>query len=242
MKNKYKNYDKPKTKSVTLPSGFTLVLVVILLACSIAMFIQFGSLNKQTQSQVNASNYIDTAIAVQGEIQLLQMQVDLVWQELEVVSSVYDSNDAVMTERMATLREKVNELIGMINEKTEYIDSLFARFDMVVAYQGGLVGPTWDQGYYRLYRSGWVEQGGRSQEMSVITANVATTISITLPKRMANVEYVVQHSLYGVISGWASIEVTSGGRDFDRFNIVYFNRDPVTRGNRIMWEVRGMAA
>lgn len=74
----------------------------------------------------------------------------------------------------------INELAETINNKADRnLQNTSDNIDYVVErYQDGT---TW----YRLYKSGWVEQGGRG------TSSGVGFTTITLPKEMANTNYTL---------------------------------------------------
>ena len=103
-----------------------------------------------------------------------------------------------------------------------------AKADAVIDYQL----PTAENDYtwYRKYKSGWVEQGGRSTGLDR---------TITLPITMSDANYVIITELVGAIS-WAGYShgvqniTTTGFR-------CYYDGDQTDPSNW-SWQVSGMAA
>ena len=98
--------------------------------------------------------------------------------------------------------------------------------DIVIEWQA----PTAENDYtwYRLYKSGWVEQGG-------YTDTTNAEFSVTLPKEMLNINYTIQVSARAdrlvVINSNVSLSTTViEGWIGDSHN------------GRVYWEVKGMAA
>ena len=98
--------------------------------------------------------------------------------------------------------------------------------DIVIEWQA----PTAENDYtwYRLYKSGWVEQGG-------YTDTTNAEFSVTLPKEMLNINYTIQVSARAdrlvVINSNVSLSTT-----------VIEGWIGDSQNGRVYWEVKGMAA
>ncbi len=107
--------------------------------------------------------------------------------------------------------------------------------DVVVAWQK----PTAENNYtwYRKYASGWVEQGGKSQQQTVSAGNSGIQV-ITFIVEMSDANYPIQ---MGAISSWEIPWATSITPK--SFTLNQGNR--AASGSAIMqtfWQVSGMAA
>ena len=89
--------------------------------------------------------------------------------------------------------------------------------------------PTW----YRLYASGWIEQGGKA---SVTNANSWTTV--TLVKTMLNTDYFVSNSLFSDDAYWANQQPLYVGQKTTTSFLARCNQNT----SFVMWEVKGFAA
>lgn len=101
------------------------------------------------------------------------------------------------------------------------------NFDYVVkCKKPTILDPTW----YRLYRSGWIEQGG------TIAANVGTSGTITFPLQMRDTTYNCQCSVaFTAASNYFTLNPTSKTIT----TISWFKSNTAVEGS---WEIRGYAA
>lgn len=120
--------------------------------------------------------------------------------------------------------------LAEFKQPTKIID--YSSADFVVAYKHPTsIDPTW----YRLYRSGWVEQGGKS------TSDGQT---VTFPIQMSNTEYFISGMPFeldtGAISSvaFASKTTTSVLLYGKRVNAAGF----ASGAHPVYWEVKGFAA
>lgn len=105
-----------------------------------------------------------------------------------------------------------------------------AKADAVIDYQE----PTAENGYtwYRKYKSGWVEQGGR------VTSGGGGII-VNLPVTMADVYYTITYAQGGMDNDYDS------GTDTiktDTLTTTSFQLNRYVSGATSYWEVKGMAA
>lgn len=110
-----------------------------------------------------------------------------------------------------------------------------AGADVVIAYQE----PTSANNYtwYRLYKSGWVEQGGQF-------TNSARLTTINLPKTMSDANYYVSVMLLHCASDWTATVnagVQNGSRTTTSFVAQVWHGNTNTTGLNC-WEVKGMSA
>lgn len=118
---------------------------------------------------------------------------------------------------------------------TEWVNNVLNQFDYVVSSQE----PTKENGYtwYRLYKSGWVEQGGKTNN----TADI--NIQITLPIEMSDTQYTImitplvpRGNLGGYTSGVAN--------DIERTTTSFYITGVFAQAsdNNSYWTVSGMSA
>lgn len=112
--------------------------------------------------------------------------------------------------------------------------------DVVIEYQL----PTADNNYtwYRLYKSGWVEQGGISEIPSRINSGESQT-TIIFPKSMSNSSYSAQMTFQNGGAFYANSQLTF--RDKSTSNVkleFYVNATGTTGTFPVCWEVKGMSA
>ena len=141
-----------------------------------------------------------------------------------------------MTHTLAELDTIVGELTEAQNDKLDRdcqnVDTNSGA-DGVIEYQA----PTSSNGYrwYRLYKSGWVEQGG-------ITTSQSGNITINLLKTMSDTKYtllVATEDLDGNAYNATTAYFTKTASSFQTNNSLggsYFT------GSEISWEVKGMSA
>lgn len=126
--------------------------------------------------------------------------------------------------------EALNNKVDRDLDNTEYLD-----FDPVIAYQRPTAGNSYT--WYRLYKSGWVEQGGQF-------SNTSRSTTIQLPIKMTNANYYASVMLLHCDSGW-SATVNAGVQNNSRTTTsfvaqVWYNNTNTTGLN--CWEVKGFAA
>ena len=111
------------------------------------------------------------------------------------------------------------------------------NYDFVISFQK----PTSSNGYkwYRKYKSGWVEQGGRWTGSKTIAVGYAEYISITLPVKMANAHYTALTSggfEFCIPLGYKSKTVSSLSFTFGAYSSTQRTLTEFT------WYVAGLAA
>jgi len=115
-----------------------------------------------------------------------------------------------------------------------------SMIDYVVAKQD----PSAGNGYtwYRKYKSGWVEQGGITNTISV-AGNSGTNVDVTLPITMADTNYNILTTRKDGGSGYAQTEENTNAISTSVIRITLWNNVSGTAsGGKFWWEVRGMAA
>ena len=148
-----------------------------------------------------------------------------------------------MTHTLAELDQIVGGLTEQMNDKLDLPEGLSqAGVDYVIDFKA----PTADDpSWYRIYKSGWIEQGGRyGSSSSYIAAD--TTITVPLPRQMASTNFHLVN-MYGGRSGTSS--VTNAGAAVEVIanrttTSVAFNTDGIYSSfcNYIYFEVKGIAA
>ena len=112
------------------------------------------------------------------------------------------------------------------NKADRNLDNISSNIDFVIDYYHN--GSDW----YRLYKSGWVEQGG------VCSVTKDTSSTVNLPIQMANSNYSVlvtqNHSLIGTTS---SGEITISDKLSESFNLNY-GKDVASE---VCWQVSGLS-
>lgn len=119
------------------------------------------------------------------------------------------------------------------------LDNVSAGIDYVIASQL----PTSSNNYtfYRLYKSGWVEQGGMLDAGSDKTAN--SDYTVTLPVEMSNTDYYSSVCMGGNSSGGgygAYTSINTKNKSTTSFNFYVFKTENSYR--YVYWEVKGMSA
>lgn len=138
----------------------------------------------------------------------------------------------------SAIEETAGITVEVLNDKldADLGNSKYSKFDVVIDYQE----PTASNNYtwYRLYKSGWVEQGGQF----IKTANPTYC---TLPVVMANVFYYINTSFNSNNSvskyektAYFLKETTRFGMKMGSYNAQETNTDSTT----CIWEVKGFAA
>lgn len=78
----------------------------------------------------------------------------------------------------------ISEIISKIEEMGDNTSTLPDDIDYVTEYASGLTGTNYTNGWYRKYKSGWIEQGG------LLNPNAGTTnITVPLIIEMADTNY-----------------------------------------------------
>lgn len=122
------------------------------------------------------------------------------------------------------ITEALNGKIDMPNGASQ------GSVDFVVAYKTQTESePSW----YRVYKSGWVEQGG------IIYTNNWTRVS--LPKRMANTLYTIIATSTDVIENATTISPKISLVDIgtDYFRVMQSYSNTAYYNNRLYWQVSG---
>ena len=152
-----------------------------------------------------------------------------------------------MTHTLAELDVLVGELTEAQNDKMDRDGKnadTTSGADVVIDYQL----PTSNNNYtwYRKYKSGWVEQGGRTATFSNTAANTSGALGVTLPITMADTSYSAIGTLSAndnSVSGYSYRIIclhskTTTGFTFDEWN----NAASSSTSCYGTWEVKGMAA
>jgi hypothetical protein len=115
--------------------------------------------------------------------------------------------------------------------------------DYIVAYETGITGVNLTNGWYRKWKSGWVEQGGTTLATSTqIDTSLSISVNVTLPVVMASGVYSISGiSVRDMLPNIGNVIVVSNqartGNGFTfRINATASTTDP----RSITWEVKGM--
>lgn len=163
-------------------------------------------------------------------------------------SGVYDDTATTVQPNAVRYRAMVQLAVSATDEALETCTSVLAD---VAANTAAIAGadyviesqlPTADnnQTWYRKYKSGWVEMGGKVSEI----AN-NSDVPVTLPVEMADTSYTVTMSQYSANTPDAFYSNQGAILNRTTTTITLTNRRLVGTGTRtidIMWEVKGMAA
>jgi len=102
--------------------------------------------------------------------------------------------------------------------------------------------PTSDNNYtwYRLYKSGWVEQGGFGVSVNSSTSSTVVTSTINLLKQFSSTNYGVQ------IQGLQATTANSSSRLYvstkNTSSFVVTIQNSILSGGKIDWEAKGVVA
>ena len=128
----------------------------------------------------------------------------------------------------------VNQLSNALQQKVDLPSGKSqADIDYVVEWQAP--DPNNYNNWYRLYKSGWVEQGGR------LTTNTSSQ-TVTLPITMADTNYSLMLSIGNSINGTGTTGYTeTHGYGILTTSTIYVDK---RAGSNIdgIWEVKGFAA
>lgn len=123
----------------------------------------------------------------------------------------------------------VNQLSNAIQQKVD-LPSGKSQADIDYVIESQL--PTSENNYtwYRLYKSGWVEQGG-------FVSSASGTVTVNFLKTMADTNYV----------SFKTLDTTSTNTGIQYNQVAFFNRNTSsmqtsTAGTGFSWEVKGIAA
>ena len=131
----------------------------------------------------------------------------------------------------------VNAIANTLQTKVDLPDSVSqSQCDFVIAHKTPTAqDPTW----YRLYKSGWVEQGGRAQ------ATGATSQIINFPITMQDTNYSFQ-SVYDIVNSTGSynMDAFAGARSVSSMIIWTKNGNGAVTGTDFyfFWEIKGQGA
>ena len=127
----------------------------------------------------------------------------------------------------------VNEIANTLQTKMDLdMGNLQQNVDIVVEYQVPTASN--NQTWYRLYRSGWIEQGG-------VVTSTASNITINLPKTMSDTKYTIL--LSNMDLDWNAYNTTSAY--FTKTNSNFQTNCSLGGtyyASEISWEVKGMSA
>lgn len=142
-------------------------------------------------------------------------------------------------DEIVACRNQINEL-GDMSQIGDNIVAIDTRTTGLLDYVIESQMPTAENNYtwYRKYKSGWVEQGGGSIDISYQTA-----INITLPITMANTNYTIMVSQCAVSSSNAEATLL-GGTPVSTTQIRVTSRASSTSydNTKFYWIIKGMAA
>ena len=191
--------------------------------------------NQAAFSQANpgGDNTRQTNVANSGEVVDTGAYVDL--------KSTADDNMHLYFYVGNFEQDSVEQTAGLnselFNSKADVdLGNIPANYDYVVESQL----PTADNGYtwYRKYKSGWVEQGGRV----TIASSPGSAVMVTFPIEMADTEYQVLYTAGTTNRQWATNYVVNP-------QAIYSSRtttgvgfvDNLPNNNNACWQVSGMA-
>lgn len=128
------------------------------------------------------------------------------------------------------------------------LDNVSANIDYVVEFQA----PTAENNYtwYRKYKSGWVEQGGRTSNFTNTGQSTGESKTVILPIAMSDTYYTVNASLCsdlslgnGSVFGWANRDIKPGIMTTTGFTMEQWANN-ASSGTSVIacWQVSGMAA
>lgn len=171
-----------------------------------------------TQNRIN--NLEETFSNIDTNIDTLNVNVSN-------VNTNLNNQVTIINNSLTDINSDVGELRTLINT----LNNILTNSDYVVEYKlATSSSPSW----YRVYKSGWVEQGGQFTK----TGGQYASQVIKLPKSMANVYYYAD-------CNWA----TSGGDTTVNFSIqaretsqVTFRAQWASSGNNCIWYVCGQGA
>jgi predicted transcriptional regulator len=174
-------------------------------------------------------------------------------QQMRVTIQTFTSDNENVIEAIAEFSEKINSFDIVITQIQNEITTLVARIDTadyVVASAYNLTGTEYANGWYRKWKSGWVEQG-----MLVLTENAEVLPEmrhavVTLPVVMLTNTYTVtlamERSMGGISGGSLTPESYACAVNGISKNSVQLVIKRVYNGSeiypRIWLEVRGFAA
>ena len=122
----------------------------------------------------------------------------------------------------------VNEIANTLQTKVDLPDGTSqSDCDFVIESQLPAAGNNYT--WYRLYKSGWIEQGG-------CVNSASGTYTVTFPKRMADTNYTIIKTM--------STTSTNTGVQYNQvsfFNKTVSSSDTSTAGVGFSWEVKGIA-
>lgn len=125
---------------------------------------------------------------------------------------------------VGALSEAINDKLDRDGKNAD------SNVDLVIEYKTPtLADPSW----YRLYKSGWVEQGGIHQ--------ISDGQEVSLPVTMDSTNYFINLSALFPNNGDNTVTVAVNTASTTASSFVYVHHWSSTNGS-ISWEVKGMAA
>ena len=162
--------------------------------------------------------------------------------DASLASDVYKNDVTTIQPNTVRYRAMVQLATGATDEALETCTQVLAdvaelKYDYVVASQA----PTAANNYtwYRKYKSGWVEQGGKKLTSSNQNNWVTNTVALAI--EMANTDYHVMLSNCNLTNGAYGSGTHIPTKTTTSFDISQFNVNGGS-GSEIVWEVKGMAA
>ena len=135
----------------------------------------------------------------------------------------------------------VNQLSNALQQKVDLPSGKSqADIDYVIEYQL----PTSSNNYtwYRLYKSGWIEQGGLATIPSR-TNTGSSQVSVVFPVSMSDTNYIGFLDFQGGGNFYASSQLTFTAKSTSETKLeFYFNGTGTTASFPVSWKVEGMAA
>lgn len=132
---------------------------------------------------------------------------------------------------VGAISEALNDKVDRDNRNVDNT----AGADAVIEYQAP--DPNSDYKWYRKYRSGWVEQGGKTTQ----TATSSVDATINLPVEMQDAEYTVTFSVCSSVANDGA-ESSVLAQTVTTISLHADSMASASGTKGFLWEVKGMAA
>lgn len=191
----------------------------------------------------------DAFTGAEGEI-----TVDIEKHELRVHDGTTQGGHIIPTNETLDFANKALDNLSQAgearftNKANTDLSNIPSNIDYVVEKQE----PTSGNGYtwYRKYKSGWVEQGGRTSNFTNTGQSTGESKTVILPIAMSDTYYTVNASLCsdlslgnGSVSGWANRDIKPGIMTTTGFTMEQWANN-ASSGTSVIacWQVSGMSA
>jgi peptidoglycan hydrolase CwlO-like protein len=168
-------------------------------------------------------------------------------EQMRVTIQTFTSDNENVIEAIAEFSDKINSFGAVIQQMQSEISALVARIDTadyVVASAYNLTGTGYTNGWYRKYKSGWVEQGAFSNKKNNGNGVIGCPFFVTMANTNYSVSALPQSQNDGSNNVFA-IRETERANTHVQFvtSIANVNQIGTVNGDILFhWEVRGMAA